>query len=243
VELPDTPDVTGLPDVPGLPAAQPLLPGSLLTEAGWLSARVDQIGRQVGCAEGRVNATLWWYSASLVLLGPAVHELMTSGAATDLTASSLWFTLGSAGYLERVVPGPTPIGTGGDVSPAEALGRHLDDVLGRIIAPLARVGPATERSLWAIAVDSLAGRVLAEARVSPAGPAAAGEIARVVAQAAPRLRPLPRFVDVRARPGGPARTYVHRVSCCLLLRIPAGICVSCPKQSPADRLDRLRRHG
>jgi ferric iron reductase protein FhuF len=221
----------------GLPPSPATLPGSLLTDESWLAARVDQTGRQFGCAERRINATLWWYSSSVVLLGPVVHALVTSGAGRELSPSVLRFTLLSSGYLERVIPGPElPAG------PA-ALGRHLDEVLAAMIEPLARTGQATERSLWAIAADSLATRVLAETSVTPGGTDRAPQIATAVAEAAARLRPRPRYQDVSGRPDAPARRYVRRGSCCLLFRVPAGLCISCPKQTPADRLERLQQHA
>lgn len=229
--------VRGSGIVDGLPPAPVTLPGSLLTDESWLAERVDQTGRQFGCAERRTNATLWWYSASVVLLGPVVHALVAGGTAGALTPSSLRFTLRFNGYLERVIPGP-------DLDPGPAaLGRHLDDVLARVIEPLARTGRASERSLWAIAADSLAIRVLAETAVSPGGTDRAPELATAVAEASLRLRPLPRYQDVRGRSDGPARRYVRRGSCCLLFRVPDGLCISCPKQTPADRLERLREHA
>ncbi|HST84090.1 MAG TPA: (2Fe-2S)-binding protein [Kineosporiaceae bacterium] len=221
----------------GLPSPLALLPGTLLTDESWLSERVDQIGRESGCVERRTNATLWWYSASVVLLGPAVHEMVATGTGVSLSPSAVRFTTRASGYLERVIAGaqldPGPV----------ALGRHLDDVLDLVIEPLARVGGATQRSLWAIAVDSLATRVLAETAVAPGGTDRAPQLATAVAEAAPRLRPLPRYLDVPGRPGSPDRRYVQRGSCCLLFRVPAGLCISCPKQTPADRLTRLQQHA
>jgi ferric iron reductase protein FhuF len=215
-----------------LPSAQAFLPGSLLTDQLWLGERVDQTGRQFGCSDRRTNATLWWYSASVVLLGPAVHALVRSGHGLDLSAADLRFTL-RFGYLERVLPG-SELGPGPAV-----LGRHLDDVLGQVIEPLARTGRASEQSLWAIAADSLATRMLAET----AGDDTAPRLATAVAEAAGRLRPLPRYVDVQGRPDSVARRYVRRGSCCLLYRVPDGLCISCPKQTPAERLERLRQHA
>ena len=225
-----------------LPPAQRTLPGSLLTDESWLAERIEQTGRQFGCPERRTNATLWWYSASVVLLGPAVQALVTAGAGVDLSSSTLRFTLQFNGYLERVIAGAEL-----DPGPA-ALGRHLDDALTPVIESLAAAGQASARSLWAIAADSLATRVLAETAVRPGNDSAGGtddapRIATAIAEAGPRLRPLPRYQDVRGRPDGPARRYVRRGSCCLLFRVPDGLCISCPKQTPADRFQRLQQHA
>jgi ferric iron reductase protein FhuF len=223
--------------VDDLPPALVTLPGSLLADESWLAERVDQTGRQFRCAERRTNATLWWYSASVVLLGPAVHALVASGAGRELSPSTLRFTLGFNGYLERVIAGPQlPAG------PA-ALGRHLDEALSAVIEPLARTGRVRQQSLWAIAADSLATRVLAETGATTGGTELAPQIATGVAEAASRLRPLPRYQDVRGRPDQPPRRYVRRGSCCLLYRVPDGLCISCPKQTPADRLERLEEHA
>lgn len=220
-----------------VPSSLMTLPGALLTDESWLAERVDQTGHQFGCSERRTNATLWWYSASIVLLGPAVHALVQFGAGVSLSPSKVRFTLLFNGYLERVI-------AGGELDPGPvALGQHLDAALAQVIQPLARTGRATERSLWAIATDSLATRVLAETSVTPAGIDTAPRIATSIAQAAPRLRPLPRYVDVRGRPEGPDRRYVRRGSCCLIFRVPEGLCISCPKQTPADRLERLQQHA
>ena len=229
----------------GLPSAPATLPGSLLSDESWLSDRVDQIGRQLCCPDRRTGATLWWYSASVVLLGPSVHALVTSGTGRALTPSTIRFSLRLNGYLERVVAGPElEVG-------AAALGRHLDDALAEVIEPLARTGRASERSLWAIAADSLATRVLAETAVLPgtfvlpgtSGTDEAPRIASAIAEAGARLRPRPRFQDVQGRPDRPDRRYVRRGSCCLLYRVPDGLCISCPKQTPADRLQRLQQHA
>jgi ferric iron reductase protein FhuF len=237
-------------DPDGLPPAPPTLPGSLLSDESWLSARVDQLGRQSGCRERRTNATLWWYSASAVLLAPAVRELLTTGTGVSLAPEASRFTLRFNGYLERVVPGPALKDDG-----APALGRHLDFALGQVIAPLARTGRATERSLWAIAVDSLATVVLAASNAMPGGVAEAPGIAAAIATGSERLRPRPRFVDIDpdqgrqtapttpTAPTAPLRRYVRRGSCCLLLRVPEGKCITCPNQTPAERLERLVQHA
>jgi ferric iron reductase protein FhuF len=230
--------------VDDLPPALASLPGSLLADESWLSERIDQLGRQLRCPERRTNATLWWYSASVVLLGPSVHAVVTAGDGLELTPSTIRFTLRRNGYLERVVPGPALAGR--PVDPADgpaALGRHLDGALAQVIVPLARTGQVSERSLWAVAVDSLATRVLAETSVTPGGTVRAPQIATAIAEAAPRLRPLPRYQEVTGRPGRPAQRYVRRGSCCLLFRVPDGLCISCPKQIPADRLQRLQQHA
>ena len=232
-----------------LTAGRATFPGELLADRGWLADRVDQTARQWGCPERRTNATLWWYSASAVLLGPAVQAFALTGAGAEVSPAATRFTVRGNGYLERVIPGP------GLDPGAAALGAHLAVAFGQVIEPLADVGRATERSLWAIAADSLAtvllsaAPVLASLRPSAVVHAAVGadwlaELAASIASAGPRLRPLPRYLDVAVSGDPPAtRRYVRRGSCCLLVRVPDGKCLTCPNQTPADRLRRLTAHA
>jgi hypothetical protein len=97
--------------------------------------------------------------------------------------------------------------------------------LGAWIRSVAAVSGARERTLWAITTDSLANRLLWAGRTASA--------AEVAASLAPEL-PAPRYVRV----GG--REFVRRVSCCLVYQgADVGKCVSCPRQTPAERWARL----
>ncbi len=228
-------------DLPSLPSVPETWPGSLLVDPDWLSERIDRTARVWGGRERRTNATLWWYSASVVLLGPAVRSLVLTGAGVRISPAEIRFTTRSSGYLERVIPG-AELDAGPDGDPAAALGRHLDVALAPVIELLAAAGGATERSLWAIAADSLASVVLAATAVTPGGSATAAAVAGAIAGAGERLRPLPRFVEIPTSGGAVAR-YVHRGSCCLLYRVPDGKCLSCPNQTPAERRARLVQHA
>lgn len=244
----------------GLPGPVGLLPGTLLLDTTWLAGRIRATGALYDCRDARVNATLWWYSASTVLLGRAVHELVLLGRGTGLAPVDLRILPGPAG-LQRVVPGP-PLPPG-----EHAFGEHLDQALAPVIDVLTRTAPVTARSLWALTADSLATRLLAEVRDgSPDDRAAA------ITAGSRLLRPAPRFVRIAAagvrtstgqeREAAPGSTpvagagtygadsaavvpvsYVHRVSCCLLRRVPAGVCVSCPAQHPDERLLRLQAYA
>ncbi|WP_280181989.1 (2Fe-2S)-binding protein [Nocardia farcinica] len=84
-------------------------------------------------------------------------------------------------------------------------------------------------ALWAIVADALGNRA-----VDAGAPAVAVELA---ARLGPPL-PTPRFVEV----GG--RTFVHRVSCCLVYELPgSGLCTSCPKRPAAERAALLAEHA
>ncbi len=215
----------------GLPEPIALLPGSLLLDEEWLSGQVRDTGTFYGCTEPRLNATLWWYSASAVLLGPAVHELALLGSGTSLRAEEIRLAPRRAG-LERIVPGPS-LAPGGRV-----FGAHLDQAVAPMVDVLARVGGVSHQSLWAIAADSLATRLLASVRVGTPD-----DLAEDIAAGSELLKPAPRFVRVQGRPAAAPRTYVHRVSCCLLYRVPMGKCLSCPRQTPAERTERLQTHA
>ncbi|GLY31702.1 (2Fe-2S)-binding protein [Kineosporia sp. NBRC 101731] len=214
----------------GLPEPIGFLPGSLLLDRDWLSGQVRDTGAFYGCREPRVSTTLWWYSASAVLFGPAIHELVLLGAGLSLDPAALRMTARPSG-LERVVPG-RPL----DPGPA-AFGRHLDAALAPVIRALGDVGQVTPQSLWAVAADSLATRLLTSRAPDPAGWAAD------IAGASERLSPTPRFVQVQGRPGAAPSTYVHRVSCCQIYRVPMSLCLSCPRRPPAERRQRLETHA
>jgi FhuF 2Fe-2S C-terminal domain len=98
--------------------------------------------------------------------------------------------------------------------------------LGAGISAVASVSGARERHLWAITTDSLATRLLWAGRSSSAS--------SVASAIGPEL-PVPRYVEV----GG--RQFVRRVSCCLIYQgTSTAKCTSCPRQTPAERLQRLR---
>lgn len=104
-------------------------------------------------------------------------------------------------------------------------GRNLRETLARIIPLVAEVSGASVASLWAIVADAIGNRAL------DAGDAEAG--ARLAAQVAGRL-PVPRFTDI----GG--RTFVRRISCCLVFEAPGcQMCTSCPKRPAAERHELL----
>jgi hypothetical protein len=199
------------------PSAQPL-PAVLLADAGWTAARIAALGRRYGSGDRRVLATVWWYSASAVLLTPVAAGLATgrplSARLTDTTLYEVGGTL-LAG-VSAAPPGPDPAG-------------ELREALAAAVAAVAAAGRVRERPLWAVATDSLAGRLLALGR-------ALGDVASVTALAAPVAAavgtplPAPRYTDV----GG--TRFVRRVSCCLLLRLPGQVtCTACPARPPEQR--------
>lgn len=215
-----------MPELARLAAAGPL-DGALLTDPAWLAGRVAEAGRSWSVADPRVVGTLWWYAASSALLAPPVVTLLVTGRAVDPDPRGLTVGLRPDGYLGG---GRTGRLLDGD------LGAAVRSGLGQIVGPLAAVSGAGERSLWAIAADSLGTWAL-----RAGGPTAGADLARTVARAAGVL-PLPRFVDIPGRDG--PRRYLRRSSCCLLYLAPGGDkCTACPRQPPAERLRRLTAHA
>jgi ferric iron reductase protein FhuF len=191
------------------------LPGALLADADWTARLLDQRAR---ATDRRVSATVWWYSASSVLLTPVLAGLVT-GIPLSARLADLSLFLRPDGLPVAAVA------TGAGTDPAA----DLRTTLAAVVAALAQAGRMRERPLWAIATDSIANRLLDLGRATgdvPAATALAGPLAAAVG--APL--PMPRYVDV-----GRAR-FVRRASCCLVYLTPHGtLCTSCPRRAPAER--------
>jgi ferric iron reductase protein FhuF len=214
-----------LDDGPCVHDESPVLDGALLLDDGWLLERMADTARRWCHDDPRVSATLWWYSASATLTGPAADALLRGVPAPSPEAANLRMTLrrnGHVGYLARTrsryrVPGG-PLGYG------EALARDVAPV----IEKLARLGGANPRSLWSVFGDSLAGRLLAYSG------AARHDIAHEVALGTGGLLPRPRYACAGGKP------YVRRGSCCLIFAVPDhGKCSNCPRQTPETRALRV----
>ncbi|WP_244274112.1 (2Fe-2S)-binding protein [Geodermatophilus obscurus] len=199
------------------PSARPF-PAALLADADWTAERVTGLGRRYRSTDRRVLATVWWYSASAVLLTPVAAGLATARPLSARLADTTLYEVGGT-----LLAGVSAAPSGPD--PAADLRAALAAAIGAVAA----AGGLRERPLWAVATDSLAGRLLAVGR-------ALGDVATVTALAAPVAAavgdplPAPRFTDV----GG--TRFVRRASCCLLYRLPGeGMCTACPGRPPAHR--------
>lgn len=205
-----------------LPSGAPTVPGTVLADPAWTARVLDARTPRRGPVERRVVATVWWYSASSVLVMPPLAGLVTgiplSARLADLTVALL--------------PGVAPVAAvsaGGAADPSA----DLRDSLAAVIAAVAEAGGMRERPLWAIATDSLANRLLDLGRAA-GDVAAATAHARALGEAIGAPLPLPRYEDV-----GGAR-FTRRASCCLLYRLPSGaMCTSCPRRPPGERRARL----
>ncbi|MGY1615253.1 (2Fe-2S)-binding protein [Geodermatophilus sp. SYSU D00691] len=204
----------GLVAPPGAAA----VPATRLADDAWTAEVLARRARTQGTADPRVLATVWWYSASAVLLTPSLAGLLTgrplSGRLEETTL--------------HLLAGGLPVAAV-SAAPATDVAEELRAALAQAVAAVASAGGLRERPLWAIATDSIANRLLALGRaVGDVG--AATSLAVHLGRAIGPPLPVPRYVDV-----GGAR-FVRRVSCCLLYRVPhEPMCASCPHRPPAER--------
>jgi ferric iron reductase protein FhuF len=200
------------------PPAAVAVPAALLADADWTSARLAALGARYASDDRRVLGTVWWYSASSVLLTPAL-----AGLATGLPLSARL-----ADTTVALLGGGTPIAATSS-APGTDTAAELRESLVAVVDAVAAAGQMRARPLWAIAADSLANRLLALGR-------ALGDERRGTALAAPLAAavgpplPVPRYVDVSGV------RFTRRVSCCLLYRLPPEpLCTSCPRRPAAER--------
>ncbi|TQN37789.1 FhuF-like iron-sulfur protein [Blastococcus colisei] len=208
-----------------LPPSGDVVPAVSFADLEWTAGVLERRARRFGSADRRVLATVWWYSASSVLLTPPLAGLVTgiplSARLADLSVAML--------------PGPLPAAAEAGAAGSGDLAADLRDSLGAVIAAVAEAGRMRERPLWAIATDSLANRLLALGQATGKTDRATGLAVPLAASVGPPL-PSPRYEDVAGR------RFVRRASCCLLDRTPGGpTCTSCPRRPPAERRRLLER--
>lgn len=202
-------------------------PATAILDPAWLRERLDLARRLYGAAPDRVLGTVWWYSTSAVLLEPPLQSLY-DGAPLDpsLQACSL-----------RILPDGRLLGATSSRpfdGSFDAFAVQLRDALAAAVDALAAACGARPAALWAIATDSLAGRLLSAGLATGAAARGVSLAERLAAAVGPQL-PAPRFAQV-----GP-HLVVRRASCCLIDRIPGGAtCASCPHQHPDERERRIR---
>jgi hypothetical protein len=203
-----------------LPTGRPV-PASAITDPAWLGEQLAATARLYRHDVRPTIGVLWWYSASSVLLGPPIESLVANGIAADPGLASMTLYLHADG---RILEAGSDSVLGDDFA---KLGRRLEDTLSTCVGAVAAETDAAERALWAIASDSLANRVL--------WAGGSTSLAEQVAAAVGPMLPMPRYVEVSGR------LVVRRASCCLIYQAPGmKKCTSCPRQTPAERLLRLR---
>ncbi|SEF35598.1 FhuF 2Fe-2S C-terminal domain-containing protein [Amycolatopsis pretoriensis] len=197
-------------------------PATLLADPEWVRARIGGAAKLYGCAAPEVLGTIWWYSLSSVLVAPALEGLV-AGAPADPSLDAVEIDLLADGRFlgarsTRPLAGGLP-----------ELGAAFGEALGTAIATIADVTGARARALGAIATDSIGNRLL----WTP-DPERAMALAEPLVAAIGLDLPKPRFVRVGRTPA------VRRASCCLIYEVGNPKCVSCPRQTPAERDARLR---
>lgn len=207
------------------------LAASVLADRTWLREDLRRAAGLYGEAGDRVLGTIRWYSASSMLVAPALESLVHTGTATDPALEAVRLDVHHDG---RILDARSVRPFDGD---AGLLAHAFSGALGAAVEAIADVSGASPRSLWAIAADSIGNRLLwAGARLGATEDAMrlAGELGDGIAAAgAPMPRPL--FTEAGGTP------VVRRTSCCLIYEIPGGQkCASCPKQTPEERTRRLR---
>ncbi|MEU6642331.1 (2Fe-2S)-binding protein [Saccharomonospora sp. NPDC046836] len=204
------------------------VPATVLADRSWLREDLVRAAALYGAASDRVLGTIRWYSASSVLVAPALEPLVHTGVARDPALDAVVFDLAPDG---RYLDARSERTLGRDLA---TLGAALAGALGAAVEASAAVSGATARSLWAIAADSIANRLL-WAGSAVGDPAHAMELAAALGDAVGPQLPRPRFVHIGARP------VARRASCCLIYAATGGDkCTSCPRQAPAEREQRLR---
>ncbi|MEV5832222.1 (2Fe-2S)-binding protein [Nocardia sp. NPDC052112] len=211
------------------------VPGRTLTEPDWLSARIAEMGRSWGTTEPRVSGTLWWCMVASALVEQLACAYANEDPAPEPYLDRLDCEVRPDGGIERVHihPAAVAVQRGPEVAPGDndtsesdaALGRAcaraLRETLAAVIGPVAAVSGAGVPSLWAIAADAIGNRAL------DAGNPEAG--VRLASEVGGKL-PVPRFVAVEGR------SFVRRISCCLVFEVPGcEMCTSCPKRPAAER--------
>jgi hypothetical protein len=203
------------------------VPATRLTDPRWVQGQIDASARVYGRARSEVLGTIWWYSLSSVLVGPPLESLVHTGAASDPSLEAITLELLADG---RFAGARSSRVLGGDLA---ELGAALAGTLGPAIATIAMVSGARVPALRAIATDSIGNRLL-WAGSSVGGTGRAMALAGPVIGAIGLGLPKARFLQVGST------SVVRRASCCLVYKANGVKCTSCPRQTPEERLRRLR---
>jgi ferric iron reductase protein FhuF len=223
--------LAAFPDAGRFLAARPgdsELPATVILDPGWLAEQVRLRGEIWGIGDQRTLGTLWWYSASTMLVRPGVLAAVTNGS---------WLSP----RLEHLVIHHRPDSRfsgahGTELLPAgglDAFAAGLRSTLATVIGLLGSYVPRP-RPLWAIATDAIAGQFLWAGQRTGAPERATAQAARLVAAIGAPMPP-PRFTRevpswVAESGGAAAPLRLRRTSCCLLYRVPAQApCGDCPR--------------
>ena len=199
------------------------VPGTAFADSDWTAQQLRQLAVRYGTDDPPVLAALWWYSASSVLVGPALAGLMSG----RLLSARL------ADMSVALLPGGVPIAATAS-APARDVPAELRETLSAGIEAVAAAAGVRTRPLWAVATDSIASRLLDLGSAAGDVPRATAAAVSLAAEIGPPLL-TPAYVDV----GG--TRFVRRVSCCQLYRAPGQpMCIACPRRPETERTALLR---
>lgn len=217
------------------------LPATALADPAWVREDLDRARHLHGSASPAVLGTIRWYSASSVLVAPAIEPWVHTGTARDPALESVTFDVAPDGrFLDAWSSRALSAGV------AE-LGAALVAAVDPAVTAFAEASGASPRALWAVAVDSIANRLLWASSTTgstDSTPRLADTLADHMERAALdrpgcvwRGSPRPRFATLGEQ------LVLRRSSCCLLYEAPRtrdDKCVSCPRQTPEERRRRQR---
>lgn len=205
--------------------------GAWICDREWMDEQMRLGRRRWRTDDLFVLGTLWWYSVSRQLITPTITSSFLTGTPLSPELGDVTLHWRSDGIIRGV--------TSYRVA-TEPMATVLDTALGTTIEQVARICGKGERRLWSLAVDSIANCYLrlgvAVGRVEEAQDAAK----RLVGDISEKL-PQPRFESVHSSQGDVRQVFVRRGSCCLIYKAPdKNYCMSCPRQHPETRHERLR---
>jgi len=191
--------------------------------------RIAALGASWGAGAPRVAGTLWWCMVASALVDQVIAARAEGRPAPPAGLEALDCELRPDGGIERMIPRPERDVRTGTGDPDLLAALSLRETLTRIVPVVAQVSGAGMPALWAVVADAIGNRAI-DAGAPQLATALAGQIGGKL--------PVPRFVEA----GG--RTFVRRISCCLVFEVPgAQMCTSCPKRPADERAGLLERYS
>lgn len=196
--------------------------GTALRDPAWVTARIAEMGRTWGTDSCRAAGTLWWCMVASALVNPVVRAYAAQRPAPAVALDRISCPVRADGGVEEIVAAEPDAQAPAGLSREAA--QELRAGLASAIATVAQASGAGIPALWAVVADAVGNRAI---------DAGAPQVAAAVAHDIGGKLPAPRFVEVGER------TFVRRMSCCLVYEAPGcDMCTSCPKRPAAER-DRL----
>ncbi|WP_295627192.1 (2Fe-2S)-binding protein [uncultured Corynebacterium sp.] len=212
----------------------------------------------------RFQMQVWWYSTCNSWMGPTAASIVVQGRAprpgwdglTVFERDDYWLGYAADEFVDLGVEAGLEPGDPETADDVRALGAEVGRMIEPVVAASGEELGVRPAPLWAIAADALAGASVAAGNeiMEPwAGALVGSWLVEGLGEVTPM--PAPRFVDVDAGLGAEGVTstdldaaaageqadfdvvtHLNRMSCCMIYRSPkAGLCVSCPRRSAAER--------